>query len=131
IRQPKRGRPSNCSPGAAAITPSRSITQPARKRRRYALNVLIDRSDLPAGMQRSDAAGVIAPGNAGESSLADHIGKVLLVRKRTDGFDQIPVGVRIAGNHTANARNGIERPRVVNLVEDRHADFGKFEAKEA
>src|SRR5690554_6390940 len=130
-RQPRRGKPSSWSPGPAAITPSRSRTQPALAGRRYAVTLLIGGSDLPAGVQGCKAAGVIAPRYAREASLADHIGKVLLVGKRADGFHQILVGLCVTGHHLADTRNSVERTLIINHAEPCHADFRPLQAQEA
>src|SRR5690606_13947330 len=107
-RQPRRGKPSSWSPGPAAITPSRSRTQPALARRRRAVTLRIGGSELRAGVQGRNAAGVIGPRCAREASLADHIGKVLLVGKGADGFHLILVGLCVAGHHLADTRNSVE-----------------------
>ena len=61
----------------------------------------------------------------------DHRGEILLVREFADRFDEIGIGFAVAGHHLADARNGVERPRLVDAVEQRHVDLGEFEAEEA
>src|SRR5690606_5957585 len=110
-RQPVRGRPVSCSPGSAATTPSRTMIQPARIRRRYAPMVLMPDgfSDLPAGMERRDAAGVIAPGDAAEAGPRYHGGEIVLVREFAYRLHQITIWFTVAGNDIADTRNDVER----------------------
>ena len=91
----------------------------------------MQRSQLPAGMQRGNTAGKIAPADPLEAGLADHLGKIRLTRKLADRLDQILIAIGIAGHGLADLWNGIERPRIINLVENRQLDLRELEAKEA
>ena len=52
-------------------------------------------------------------------------------RKFTDRFDQVLIGVAIAGHRFADTRDHVERIEIVQRVEPRHVDRGKFQAEEA
>src|SRR5690606_15645273 len=139
---PNAGRPERPSTGNALMTPSRVNIHPARISRKAAEKLLMPRcpvpdpvssqarSKLPAGMERGNAAGEIAIADALETSLLDHRRKILLLGEFADRLDQIAVGIRVARNHLADARNSVERPLVINLVENRQFDLGEFEAQE-
>src|SRR5690606_42047851 len=62
--------------------------------------------------------------------LPDHRREIFLIGELGDRFHQITVGFALAGDHLADARNGVEGPRLVGLVEERHLDLREFEAKE-
>src|SRR5438309_8661256 len=132
------------------MTPSRTSTQPARASLKPAPTLLMaapkpvpgtgtnhieDRkcdaaSKLPARMKRGNTAGIVAEGNAVEARVGDHGSKVLLVGEFRDRFNQIGIGLAIAGDHPADPGNGIERPGFIGLVEQRHLDLRKFQAQE-
>src|SRR5687767_9005013 len=88
-------------------------------------------SQLPAGMQRGDAASKIAPAHPLEACLTDHLGEIRLTRKLANRLHQILIAIGIACHCLAYLRNGVERPGVIDLVKDRQFDLGKFEAEES
>ena len=57
----------------------------------------------PAGMDGGDPARKIAPAHLLEARLLHHVGEFLLRRETANAFDQISVGVAIAGNDLTQA----------------------------
>src|SRR5690606_2701484 len=123
--QAARGGPVSWSPGNAPITPSRVNIQPARASRNQAVGLLMPAaaSQFPAGMQCRDAARIVAPCDAFKSGLLDHRGKVLLVGELADRLHEVAIRLAVPRNKVADARNGIERPGFVDLVEHGHLDL--------
>src|SRR5262245_66025084 len=125
MRQPSFGRPQSWSPGRAATTPSRTMIQPALTSLKPAPTVLIWKlpSKLPARMQCSDAAGIVAPVHPLEARRLHHPCEIRLVRELSNRFDEIGIGFARAGDDLADAGNGIERPGLVDPVEKRHVNL--------
>src|SRR5436305_3100448 len=51
------------------------------------------------------------------------------MREAADRFDQVAVGIAIAGDHLAQCRNRGEGIGLVKTIEQRHIDVGKFQAQ--
>ena len=70
-------------------------------RRRMGKDRAAIRSEPPGGMQRGDAAGQIAIGHAAPSPPSrDHAREIAPGRRKSaDAFDQIAIGLRVAGDH--------------------------------
>ena len=69
--------------------------------------------------------------DARKMRLAHHGGERLRLREAADRFDQIAIGLGIAGDRAAERGNDVERIEVVEPVEARHVDGRKFKADEA
>src|SRR5690242_17502243 len=87
-------------------------------------------SELPARMQRDDAAGQLPIADAAEAGRLDHRGKSLRLRKFTDGLDEVLIRFAVAGDHLADARDSLEGIELVQPVEPGHVDSRKFKAQE-
>ena len=85
-------------------------------------------SNAPARMHGGDAAREIAVGDARESSITDQAGKALLIRELANAFDKITIGIGSTGGQLTKARDHLERVEVIELIEQRYVDMGKFEA---
>src|SRR5579885_727756 len=112
--------------------PSRAHTRPTPPRRiRWEKAEITERagSQPPPGMKRNHAAGQQAETHPPEPGRRDRFSKGFRLRKAPDRFDKIPVGVGVAGDGLAKRRNDIERIKVVNRIEPRHIDAGKFQTE--
>ena len=91
-------------------------------------------SDLlkfPAGMNGDDPAGQAGETYPLEPGPFDHRGEVLGVGKLLDRFDQIAIGLGLAGDEPADQRNHGEGVGFIDFGEQGRLDMGKFEAQEA
>src|SRR3569833_1099378 len=70
-------------------------------------------------------------GNSGEAGGADHVGERVGAGILADGFDQIAVGLGVAGDGTPELRDHVEGEHVVEPVEPGYFDAGKLKAQEA
>ena len=66
-----------------------------------------------------------------EARVADHGGEGFLLGEATDAFDEILIGRAVAGRQFAEARDDLERMEIIDAVENRDLNFGKFKAHEA
>ena len=66
-----------------------------------------------------------------EARRLDHGGEGLLVGKAPDRFDEIPVGVGVAGDRAPHRRDRVEGIEVVDPVEHRRGNLTELEAEEA
>src|SRR3981081_3278852 len=82
-------------------------------------------------MQRHDAAGEALPADARKTGRSDHLGKQVRPRKLTDRFDEVLIGLGVAGHGAAERWNDFERKQIVNSIEPRHIDGGEFQAQES
>src|SRR5690348_8580353 len=125
----------------SASTPSRANTKPARERRRRWERAEITTcpmaprpcryaSQLPARVQRDHAACHRREGGAAEAGRFHHARKRLRLGKFADRLDQILIGLAVAGDRFADARDHLKRIKLVERVEAGHVDRGKFQAKE-
>ncbi len=81
-------------------------------------------------MQRHDTAREALPVDAGKARRPHHFGKRARLGKLADRFDEIAIGVGVAGHRTAERRNDLERKQIVDSIEPGHVDSGKFQAQE-
>src|SRR5262245_44468095 len=98
-RRTAKSAPGGSAAGSAsANAPSRASTMPARASRKRSAALIaavlrkggaIFSSELPARMQRDDAAGEVAIGDALEPSRLQHRREARLVGKAADRFHQI------------------------------------------
>jgi hypothetical protein len=82
-------------------------------------------------MQRGYAARIVAPGRAIEAGIGDHRRETGLIREFGYRFHEIAVGLSVACHRLADARYGVEGPRLVDAVQQRHLDLREFETQEA
>src|SRR5262245_14989341 len=82
-------------------------------------------------MQRHDAAGHALEADAAEASAAHHLGECLRAWEAADRFDQIAIGLAVAGHDAPERRDHIERIEVVERIEPGHVDAREFEAEKA
>src|SRR5262245_15685484 len=88
-------------------------------------------SEPPAGMKRGNAAGEGRIGDALETRLPHHLGEIVRRREFSDAFNEIAIGVLIAGDMLADLRDHLEGIGVVDLVEHGDIDLGKLQTEEA
>src|SRR5215470_11337380 len=137
-RRPRRHASRSCGGSGAGSTrenmPSRAHTKPTPPRRnRWESAAITERagSQPPPGMQRNHAAGQQAEARPSEPGRRDHFRKGRRLRKAPDRFHQISVGFRVARDCPAEGRDHIEGIEVVERVQPRHIDAGKFETEKA
>src|SRR5580692_3110235 len=71
-------------------------------------------SQPPPGVDRGDPARQVADPHPSQAGLAHHACQFLLLRKCPNTFSKIAVTVRVPSDHAAQARQHLERPRVVD-----------------
>src|SRR5947209_5425321 len=113
----------------SAKTPSRARRKPARASRIEWPSAKNIRSELPGGVDRDDPAGQPLIARALQSGGRDHAAEAVGMRKAADGFDEVAVGIAIAGHDFADGRNRRERIGLIDAVKQRHIDIGKFETQ--
>jgi hypothetical protein len=67
-------------------------------------------------------------GHTGKTGAADHLRERVRPGEFANRFDQVLVGVGVAGDHAAQRGNHLERKEIVETIEARHVDRGKFKA---
>ena len=67
---------------------------------------------------------------AREAGGADHFGKGMGSWKFADRFDEIAIRFGVTGDDAAQRRNHLEGKQIVDPVQARHIDAGKFQAQE-
>ena len=83
-------------------------------------------------MQRHDAAGerlIATPARKPAARIMS--AKACGLREAADRFDQIAIGLGVAGHRAAERRDDVERIEVVERVEAGNVDGGEFEAEKA
>lgn len=67
--------------------------------------------------------------DAGETCGLDHVGEGIGFWKLPDRFDQIAIGLGVAGDRAAKPRDHIERKQIVDPIEAGHIDGREFQAQ--
>src|SRR6516164_4012493 len=70
-------------------------------------------SKTPSRMERSDSPRQVAKPDSFESGSVDHLRELALPRKAPDTFDEINVGVALAGHDLTEQRHKLEAVKVV------------------
>ncbi len=68
-------------------------------------------------------------GGAIEPRRGDSRAEAVGVGEARDRFDEVAVGVALAGHPLAEARNGVKRIGLIRPIEQGHVDIGEFEAE--
>src|SRR5215831_21389916 len=82
-------------------------------------------------MQRNHTARQHAEAHPAESRRRDHIGESLRLREAPDRFHQISIGASVACYRAAERRDDVKGVEIVERIEPRHIDSGKFKADKA
>src|SRR5690242_14038846 len=80
-------------------------------------------------MNGGDTAGQISEFNLAESGVLNRSGKTALAGKAPDALRKIAICRAVASDHFAQTRQNGKRIKIVNCIQSRHRDFGKFQAK--
>src|SRR6185437_6687681 len=83
-------------------------------------------SQLPARMQRDDAARQLPIADAAEAGRLDHRGESLRLGKFANGLHEVLIRLAVAGDHLADAWDRLEGIELVQPVEPGHVDSRKF-----
>ena len=75
--------------------------------------------------------GSIAIRDPAETCPLDHRGKTRLVRETGDRFDQVAVGLAVAGHQPPEGGDDVERVELVEPIETGHVDRRELKAQEA
>lgn len=81
-------------------------------------------------MKPDDAARHGARGDAAEACIADHAREGGGSRETADRFDEVAVGLGIAGDEAAHFRNEFEGEGIIDCIEAGDVHGGKFETEE-
>src|SRR5271155_1053277 len=101
----------------------------ARLRRlRNSPNLGCAASKAPSRVKRSDAPCQVAVSDLLQPGARDHLGKLALARKTADAFDEIRIGVAVAGHDPTEQRHDMKAVEVVKRLQCRHYLRRKFEA---
>ena len=88
------------------------------------------RSQAPTRVERDDAAGHRRERDATKAGSLDHLREGFRFGKFANRFDEILIGLAVAGHRLADTRDHLERIELVERVEAGHVDRGKFQAQE-
>src|SRR5690554_3375729 len=88
-------------------------------------------SELPAPVQRGDVARKRSVRDAGEPGGFEHGGEALWLGKVADRVDQIAVRLGVTGHQTAHGRDDMVGKKIVQAIQTRKIDMGKFEHQDA
>src|SRR5262252_673042 len=88
-------------------------------------------SKTPGRMERSDPPRQVAKPDSFEPGSVDHLRELALPRKAPDTFDEINVGVALAGHDLAKQRHKLEAVNIVERLQERIDFRSEFEAEEA
>src|SRR5438477_8836461 len=107
----------------------RARWRPLRKSPNTAPESRSPRLEPPGRVQRGDAAGQIAKLDPVEPGGGNQFRQLALRRKAADAFDEVGVGVAIAGDDLAEPGQKLKAVEVVKRLQERRHRRGEFEAQ--
>src|SRR5436190_12294668 len=109
----------------------RARWRPLRKSPNTAPESRSRRLEPPGRVQRGDAAGQIAKLDPVEPGGGDQLRQFALRRKAADAFNEVGVGVAIAGDDLAEPGQELKAVEVVERLQERCYRRGEFEAQKS